>query len=124
MIINKQIIKKDIKICSCTKAGLSCPGIVKSNQDSFFIQENFMSNLDYFFIGVCDGHGQDGQKISNIVANKLPNYITSLSNEEIISNFKKINSEIYSDSDINSNMSGTTVVSLIITPDKLISINL
>ena len=124
MIINKQIIKKDIKICSCTKAGLSCAGIVKSNQDSFFIQENFMSNLDYFFIGVCDGHGQDGQIISNIVANKLPNYITSLSNEEIISNFKKINSEIYCDSGINSTMSGTTVVSLIITPEKLISINL
>ena len=124
IIINKQIIKKNIKICSCTKAGLSGPGIIKPNQDSFFIKENFIQNSDSFFIGVCDGHGQDGQIISNIVSNKLPNYITSLSNEEIISNFKKINSEIYSDSDINSNMSGTTVVSLIITPDKLISINL
>ena len=124
IIINKQIIKKNIKICSCTKAGLSGPGIIKPNQDSFFIKENFNQNSDSFFIGVCDGHGQDGQIISNIVSNKLPNYITSLSNEEIISNFKKINSEIYSDSDINSNMSGTTVVSLIITPDKLISINL
>ena len=124
IIINKQIIKKNIKICSCTKAGLSGPGIIKPNQDSFFIKENFNQNSDSFFIGVCDGHGQDGQIISNIVSNKLPNYITSLSNEEIISNFKKINSEIYSDSDINSNMSGTTVVALIITPDKLISINL
>ena len=124
IIINKQIIKKNIKICSCTKAGLSGPGIIKPNQDSFFIKENFIQNSDSFFIGVCDGHGQDGQIISNIVSNKLPNYITSLSNEEIISNFKKINSEIYSDSDINSNMSGTTVVALIITPDKLISINL
>ena len=124
IIINKQIIKKNIKICSCTKAGLSGPGIIKPNQDSFFIKENFNQNSDSFFIGVCDGHGQDGQIISNIVSNKSPNYITSLSNEEIISNFKKINSEIYSDSDINSNMSGTTVVSLIITPDKLISINL
>ena len=124
IIINKQIIKKNIKICSCTKAGLSGPGIIKPNQDSFFIKENFIQNSDSFFIGVCDGHGQDGQIISNIVSNKLPNYITSLSNEEIISNFKKINSEIYSDSDINSNMSGTTVVALIITPGKLISINL
>ena len=124
IIINKQIIKKNIKICSCTKAGLSGPGIIKPNQDSFFIKENFIQNSDSFFIGVCDGHGQDGQIISNIVSNKLPNYITSLSNEEIISNFKKINSEIYTNSDINSDMSGTTVVSLIITPEKLISINL
>ena len=124
IIINKKLIKKNIKICSCTKAGLSGPGIIKPNQDSFFIKENFIQNSFSFFIGVCDGHGQDGQIISNIVSNKLPNYITSLSNEEIISNFKKINSEIYCDSDINSNMSGTTVVALIITPDKLISINL
>ena len=123
-LVGNEKINRKIKISSCTKAGLSGPGIVKKNQDSYFIKENFMSNPDYFFLGVCDGHGDDGESISNLVANKLQNYITSLSNEEIISNFKKINSEIYSNSDINSDMSGTTVVSLIITPEKLISINL
>ena len=122
--INEKNIKRKIKISSCTKAGCSGPGIVKQNQDCFFIKENFINNDSYFFIGVCDGHGEHGEQISNFVSNKLPNYITSLSNEEIISNFKKINNEIYSFSDINSDMSGTTVVSIIITPEKLIAINL
>ena len=122
--INEKNIKRKIKISSCTKAGCSGPGIVKQNQDCFFIKENFINNDSYFFIGVCDGHGEQGEQISNFVSNKLPDYINSLSNEAIISNFKKINNEIYSFSDINSDMSGTTVVSIIITPEKLISINL
>jgi serine/threonine protein phosphatase PrpC len=106
-LVGKEIIKRKIKISSCSKAGLSGPGIVKKNQDSYFIKENFMSNPDYFFLGVCDGHGDDGESISNLVASKLQTYITSFTNEEIISNFKKINSEIYLNSDINSDMSGT-----------------
>ena len=124
MIVDSKKIEKKMKICSCTKAGCSGPGIVKINQDSFFIKQNFMENSDYFFIGVCDGHGEKGELISNFISNKLPNYIKSISNNDIISIFQKINSEIYSNSDINSDMSGSTVVSLIITPDKLISINL
>ena len=122
--INEKRIKRKIKISSCTKAGCSGPGIIKTNQDSFFIKENFNDNDSHFFIGVCDGDGEQGEHISNLVSSKLTYYINSLSSEEIISNFKKINSEIYSNLDINSDMSGTTVVSLIITPEKLISINL
>ena len=34
-----------------------------------------MENDSYFFIGVCDGHGDDGEQISNLVSNKLQNYI-------------------------------------------------
>jgi len=124
IIVNKQKIKKLIKISSCTKAGCSGPGIVKINQDSFFIVENFLGNENYFFLGVCDGHGDCGESLSNFVSEKLPNYLISLSNDEIISVFKKLNTEIYSNPDINSDMSGTTVVSLVITPEKLICINL
>ena len=38
--------------------------------------------------------------------------------------FKKINNEIYDNKNIESRMSGTTVSSIIITPEKIISINL
>ena len=124
LLINQKKIKRKIKISSCTKAGCSGPGIVKENQDSYFIKDNFINNTSYIFLGVCDGHGEQGKDISNLVSNKLPNYITSLSTEEIISNFKKINEEIYTNPGINSNMSGTTVVSIIITQEKLICINL
>ena len=123
-IKEKQNIIKKIKIGSCTKPGCSGPGIVKTNQDNYFIKFNFLNNENYYFLGICDGHGEDGHQVSKLVSKNLPSYITSLLNDDIISSFEKINSEIYSNNDINSNMSGTTVVSVIITPEKLISINL
>ena len=122
LLIKNQKIKKKLKICSCTKAGCSGPGIVKTNQDAFFIKDNFLKNNIY--LGVCDGHGEKGELVSKYVTNKLPDYIKDLSNENITNAFKKINNEIYNNKSIESNMSGTTVVSLIITTEKIISVNL
>ena len=126
MLITKdgKPIKKHLKINECTKAGCSGPGIVKTNQDAYFVKENFLKNSEYYFIGVCDGHGEQGHVVSNYVINKLPNAIQDLSNENITEAFKKINKEIYSNSKMDSNMSGTTVVSLILTPNNIISVNL
>ncbi len=121
---DNQTIKKHIKISSCTKAGCKGPGIVKTNQDAFFIKENFLKNSEYFFIGVCDGHGEFGHIVSNFVINKLPSYIKDLSNESITSAFKKTNNEIYGNSKLDSSMSGTTVVSIILTPNNIECINL
>ena len=121
---DNQSIKKNIKINECTKAGCSGPGIVKTNQDAYFVKDNFLKNNEYFYIGVCDGHGEAGHVISNFVSNKLPAYITDLSNETIINAFKKVNKEIYANSKMDSNMSGTTVVSIILTPNNIICVNL
>ena len=121
-IIKNQKIKKKIRIGSCTKAGCSGPGIVKTNQDAYFIKEDFLNNN--IFLGVCDGHGLKGEMISNYVTKKLPTYTTDINNESISNSFKKINSEIYSNKNMESDMAGTTVVSLIITADKIICPNL
>jgi serine/threonine protein phosphatase PrpC len=123
-IIKNQNIKKNIKIGSCTKAGCSGPGIVKTNQDAYFIKENFLKNSNNLFLGVCDGHGIKGEIISNYVVNKLPEYIKDINNDSIINEFKKINKEIYSNSNIESDMAGTTVVSVILTPEKMMCVNL
>ena len=121
---DNQTIKKHIKISSCTKAGCKGPGIVKTNQDAFFIKENFLKNNEYFFIGVCDGHGEFGHIVSNFVINKLPSYIKDLSTESIKGAFKKTNNEIYANSKLDSSMSGTTVVSIILTPNSIECVNL
>ena len=121
-IIKNQKIKRKIRIGSCTKPGCSGPGIVKTNQDAYFIKEDFLNN--YIFLGVCDGHGIKGEMISNYVTKKLPIYTTDINNESISNSFKKINSEIYSNKNMESDMAGTTVVSLIITADKIICPNL
>jgi serine/threonine protein phosphatase PrpC len=117
-------IKRHIKINECTKAGCSGPGIVKTNQDAYFVKENFLKNNECYFIGVCDGHGEQGHVISNYVINKLPAYIKDLSSGSITEAFKKINKEIYSSNKMDSNMSGTTVVSVILTPNNIICVNL
>jgi serine/threonine protein phosphatase PrpC len=121
---DSQSIKKKIKINECTKPGCSGPGIVKTNQDAYFVKQNFLNNKEYYFIGVCDGHGEQGQAVSQYVANKLPSYITDLSNETITNAFKRVNKEIYANSRMDSNMSGTTVVSIVMTPNNIICINL
>ena len=121
---DSQTIKKHIKISSCTKAGCKGPGIVKTNQDAFFIKDNFLKNNEYFYIGVCDGHGEFGHVVSNFVINKLPSYIKDLSNESITSAFKKTNKEIYGNTKLDSSMSGTTVVSIVLTPNNILCINL
>ena len=121
---DKKSIKRHIKINECTKAGCSGPGIVKTNQDAYFVKENFLKNNDCYFVGVCDGHGEQGHVISNYVINKLPAYIKDLSSGSITEAFKKINKEIYSSNKMDSNMSGTTVVSVILTPNNIICVNL
>ena len=121
---DKRSIKRHIKINECTKAGCSGPGIVKTNQDSYFVKENFLKNSEYYFIGVCDGHGEQGHIVSNYFINKLPAYIKDLSNESISEAFKKINKEIYASNKMDSNMSGTTVVSIILTPNIIMCVNL
>ena len=121
---DKKSIKRHIKINECTKAGCSGPGIVKTNQDAYFVKENFLKNNECYFIGVCDGHGEQGHVVSNYVINKLPVYIKDLSNGSITEAFKKINKEIYLSNKMDSNMSGTTVVSVILTPNNIICVNL
>ena len=122
--VKNQKIKKKIKISSHTKPGCSGPGIVKTNQDAYFIRENFLKNEKYLFFGVCDGHGEKGEVVSKYVINKLPEYIQDLTNENISNAFKKVNNEIYNNKNIESDTSGTTVVSVIITPEKIICPNL
>ena len=123
LFLINQNVKKKIKISACTKAGCSGPGIVKTNQDAYFIKDNFLKNNN-IFLGVCDGHGEKGELISKYVANKLPEYIKDLNNENIKNVFKKINQEIYNNKNLESNMSGTTVVSLFLTTDKIMCVNL
>ena len=123
-MVKNQNLRKKIKISACTKPGCCGPGIVKTNQDAYFIKDNFLKNNNNFFLGVCDGHGERGELVSRYVVNKLPEYIKDLNNENITNIFKKINNEVYNNKSIESNMSGTTVVSLFITTEKIICANL
>ena len=49
--------KKIYKIESICQVGYSGPGMIKYNQDNFFVYNNLNEENNILFIGVCDGHG-------------------------------------------------------------------
>ena len=135
----KKIEKKILKMQSLCKKGFAGPGIKKTNQDNFFIYNNFNNNPNYIYMGVCDGHGMFGQDVSGYLVNTLPQNmninllnlnIPSLSTESsekifpiITSTFVSTNIEMTEDERVDSSFSGSTCVSLFYTPEKLICAN-
>ena len=131
--------KKILKLQSLCKKGFAGPGIKKTNQDNFFIYNNFNNNSNYIYMGVCDGHGMFGQDVSGYLVNTLPQNmntnllnlnISSLSTESSIkifpiiqSTFISTNLDMTEDERVDSSFSGSTCVSLFYTPSKLICAN-
>ena len=133
-----------------------------NNQDSIFtltnnnfmsINNNKISNFNLFtegsnqtleeaytFLGICDGHGEQGKTISNYISNTIPLKIqkflkkTSIKitkenlDTEIIPNinliFNDVNMTLNTMQSIDTICSGSCFCSLFITPTSIISINL
>ena len=117
------IIKKVIKIDSCTVSGYSSPNVAKINQDNYFIIKEFMNDKEQFFMGICDGHGSYGHLISKYICNNLPKKIIQISEDNISEAFLSINNSLIKESKIDCTLSGSTCCSLIISQDKIISAN-
>ena len=121
----KDIISKKVsKIDSCTLAGYTSSGEKKINQDNFFIEKNFLDEKDQFFIGICDGHGEQGHLISSYISKCLPNFLADTSDKSIISSFISLNQNIVQNSKIDCSLSGSTCTSIILNQEKIISLNL
>ena len=119
-----KISKKVSKIDSCTLAGYSSTGEQKINQDNLFIKKNFLDEENQFFIGVCDGHGENGHFISSYIAKCVPNFLLDISDKNIISTFNNLNQNLVQNTKIDCSLSGSTCTSIIINQEKIISINL
>ena len=136
--INKE--NKSILILeSICKKGFAGPGIKKTNQDNFFIYNNFNNNPNYIYMGICDGHGMFGQGVSTYLVNNLPQNLNSillnkniknlstedisLLTENVLSAFISTNEQLTQDDRIDSSFSGSTCVSLLYSPSRLICIN-
>ena len=131
----KQIKKKILCMHEFSKTGYAGEDEKKVNQDNYFVFRNFMNNVDYIFMAVCDGHGAVGQEISNYLKENLPidlnhalrnknkNILTEDISDVITDIFIKENTKLISNEMINSMLSGSTCVSVIYTPIKLITAN-
>lgn len=123
-------------IAKITQTGFAGPNKAKINQDSLFIYSS--EGNEYHFIGVCDGHGNQGHLISNYLSNALP-YILKKELKErdavlssahnfqihkIIENsFILANSKLSNDSSLDTNFSGSTCISVLYSTEKIYCAN-
>ena len=134
--LSEKTIEKIETIC---QKGFFGVDVEKTNQDNFFIYKNFINNPNYIFFGVCDGHGTFGHEVSGYLVYDIPLKINDLLIKKNIkkiceSNISKItplikNTFIQIDKNISKKtkiditFSGSTCVSLIYTPSKLLCAN-
>ena len=127
---------KKIKcIHDISKTGLSAEE-KKVNQDRDFIFHNFVSGFENIYFGVCDGHGYYGHEVSEFIKENLPmdlNHIIKskkldLNKDDLssvlIETFLMENKFLLNNKQIDADLSGSTCVSVIYTPQKLIIANL
>ena len=133
---SKKIIKKIKDIYSFSHVGFDGEEPKENNQDNYFIYKNFIDNKDYIYLSVCDGHGIEGHFVSEFIKDVLPFYMSeNLKNVNILTDkllahqiiedtFILVNNMLISNENINSLFSGSTCISVIYTPEKLIVPNI
>ncbi len=131
----KQVRKKILCMHEFSKTGYAGEDEKKINQDNYFVFRNFVNNVNYIYMAVCDGHGAVGQEISNFLKENLPidlNHALKNRSKDILTDdisdiiteiFIQENNKLISNEMINSLLSGSTCVSTIYTPIKLITAN-
>ena len=124
---NNLRVKKKVKIMkidSCTIEGKSFKQ--KYNQENFFMKEKFLNQSEQFLIGICNGHGKHGKFISKYIINLLPKLFTDITDNDIINTYLQMNKHIISENNkiFDCSLSGASCISLIVTLEKIISINL
>ena len=131
----KQVRKKIMCMHEFSKTGYAGEDEKKVNQDNYFVFHNFVNNINYIFMAVCDGHGAVGQEISSFLKENLPidlNHALRKGKKDILKDdisdiitniFIQENNKLISNEMINSVLSGSTCVSAIYTPIKLITAN-
>ena len=134
-------VRKIIKdILPYTHVGFDGEEPKENNQDNYFIYKNFMKKKDYIYMSVCDGHGAEGHFVSDFIKETLPydmsenlknlNILTENPKEKnkiyqiITETFIIANEKLVENEEINSLFSGSTCVSVIYTPEKLIVPNI
>ena len=132
----KPLYKKIKDLHIFTHVGFDGEQDKENNQDNYFIQKNFAGHKDYIYMSVCDGHGVNGHHVSSFIKTILPvdmsenlkhrNILTETekTHEIIKETFIIANDKLVENQNIDSIFSGTTCVSVIYTPEKLICPNI
>ena len=132
----KKVIKVIKDLLPYTHVGFDGEEPKENNQDNYFIFKNFAEHKDYIYMSVCDGHGVEGHFVSEFIKEVLPYYMsenlkerniltdTELVHQIIKETFIIVNNMLVNNESINSLFSGSTCVSVIFTPERLIVPNI
>ena len=111
---------------SYTLGGTDAFGRIKTNQDSYLEkeEETLLNDKEYTF-GVFDGHGIQGHLVSEAIKNYLKNcsYEQYQNKKGIISMFKSLSLTIENSNNFDIFCSGSTVVIVHISKEKIICAN-
>ena len=131
-----KLIKKIYKIESICQRGYSGPGVEKYNQDNFFVYNNLNDENDVLFIGVCDGHGILGHDVSKYLITHLPSNLNQalkktrkyIRDKKTLQKtmkevFIKTNNDLCRNDLVDTQFSGSTCVTIILTKNQIISGN-
>ena len=124
--------------------GFNYYDIAKNNQDAIFIHNKFIGFEKMHLIGVCDGHGKEGEVVSQYIAENFPKnfemilktkliaknifldqkevYKNNQYEMDIFTALKKTVSELF-DTETDVYFSGTTLNCIFIFDDNIISCN-
>ncbi|CAD8178127.1 unnamed protein product [Paramecium octaurelia] len=111
-----------------TKAGCQPNKATKINQDAAIVCPKNVESVGFKLFAVCDGHGLNGHMVSNQIKQQLPKHLGRLLKDaeniedQIQKAFTITNRELWN-SEIDTNLSGSTTVSLLITKDIIYSAN-
>ena len=133
---SSKVVKKIYKIESMCQVGYNGPGVLKYNQDNFFIYKNLNDENNVLYIGVCDGHGVVGHEVSKYLINHLPSNLNKAlkktnkyihDKKTLYKTIKEVfintNRDLCRNQFIDTQFSGSTCVSLILKKNKIISAN-
>ena len=79
--------QKNKKIGILTEAGMESDNKKKINQDNYF---DYDLKNGFKFIGVCDGHGENGKQVSEFIKKNLPKELEKELNALIASERKRL----------------------------------
>ncbi|CAD8063557.1 unnamed protein product [Paramecium sonneborni] len=114
---------------SKTKAGCLPNKTLKTNQDAAILFPNNLEHYNCSLIAVCDGHGTNGHLVSNLIKQQLPKYLEQQFQQQgrdieksLLFAFEKTNKEII-ESEFDTTLSGSTIVSVLIRKEQLWTAN-
>ena len=125
-IKNLKLNYKISNYASCTLSGTDAMRNTKTNQDSFLLKEEISpSEIKEYTFGVFDGHGIQGNLVSQGIKNYLLNinYTQYSSKKNIINLFNNLSKNINSSKNFDVFCSGSTVVLTHINNEKIICAN-